>query len=77
VVPLRPALAQWPRGAGGLEGCGVGGVAAGGAGAASPGRRPADRLQGFYEAVVTQGMADYNAGRPPFQDLEGAWWPPG
>jgi hypothetical protein len=31
-----------------------------------------DRVRGFYEAVVTQGMAAYNAGRPPFQELEGA-----
>jgi DSBA-like thioredoxin domain len=31
-----------------------------------------DRVRGFYEAVVTQGMADYHGGRPPFQDLEGA-----
>jgi len=26
----------------------------------------------FYEAVVTGGVADYQAGRPPFQDLAGA-----
>jgi hypothetical protein len=31
-----------------------------------------DGVRGFYEAVVTQAMAAYNAGRPPFQDLEGA-----
>jgi hypothetical protein len=31
-----------------------------------------DGVRGFYEAVVTRGVADYNAGRPPFQDLEGA-----
>jgi hypothetical protein len=31
-----------------------------------------DGVRGFYEAVVTGGVADYNAGRPPFQDLEGA-----
>jgi Mycothiol-dependent nitroreductase Rv2466c len=31
-----------------------------------------DGVRGFYEAVVTQGMADYNAGRAPFQELEGA-----
>jgi hypothetical protein len=31
-----------------------------------------DRVRGFYEAVVAQGMAAYNAGRPPFQELEGA-----
>ncbi len=31
-----------------------------------------DRVRGFYEALVTQGVAGYNAGRPPFQDLEGA-----
>ena len=31
-----------------------------------------DGVRGFYEAVVTQGMAAYNAGRPPFQELEGA-----
>jgi hypothetical protein len=31
-----------------------------------------DAVRGFYEAVVTQGMAGYTAGRPPFQDLEGA-----
>ena len=31
-----------------------------------------DGVRGFYEAVVTQGMAAYNASRPPFQDLEGA-----
>lgn len=31
-----------------------------------------DRVRGFYEAVVSQGVAAYNAGRPPFQDLEGA-----
>ena len=31
-----------------------------------------DRVRGFYEAVVTQGMAAYHAGRPPFQELEGA-----
>ena len=30
-----------------------------------------DGVRGFYEAVVTGGVADYNAGRPPFQDLEG------
>ena len=29
-------------------------------------------VRGFYEAVVTQAMAAYNAGRPPFQELEGA-----
>jgi 2-hydroxychromene-2-carboxylate isomerase len=29
-------------------------------------------VRGFYEAIVTRGMADYQAGRPPFQDLEGA-----
>jgi hypothetical protein len=31
-----------------------------------------DGVRRFYEAVVTRGVADYNAGRPPFQDLEGA-----
>jgi hypothetical protein len=31
-----------------------------------------DQVRGFYEAVVAQGMAAYNAGRPPFQELEGA-----
>jgi hypothetical protein len=31
-----------------------------------------DKVRGFYEALVTRGVADYNAGRPPFQDLEGA-----
>jgi hypothetical protein len=31
-----------------------------------------DKVRGFYEAVVTRGVADYNAGRPPFQDLSGA-----
>jgi hypothetical protein len=31
-----------------------------------------DGVRGFYEAVVTQGMAAYNAGRPPFEKLEGA-----
>jgi 2-hydroxychromene-2-carboxylate isomerase len=31
-----------------------------------------DGVQRFYEAVVTSGVADYQAGRPPFQDLEGA-----
>jgi hypothetical protein len=31
-----------------------------------------DGVRGFYEAVVTSGVADYNAGRPPFQKLEGA-----
>jgi hypothetical protein len=31
-----------------------------------------DGVRGFYEAVVTRGVVDYNAGRPPFQDLEGA-----
>jgi hypothetical protein len=31
-----------------------------------------DGVGGFYEAVVIQAMAAYNAGRPPFQELEGA-----
>jgi len=31
-----------------------------------------DGVRGFYEAVITGGVADFNAGRPPFQDLEGA-----
>jgi 2-hydroxychromene-2-carboxylate isomerase len=31
-----------------------------------------DGVRRFYEAVVTGGVADYNAGRPPFQELEGA-----
>jgi hypothetical protein len=31
-----------------------------------------DKVRGFYEAVVTRGVVDYNAGRPPFQDLSGA-----
>jgi hypothetical protein len=31
-----------------------------------------DRVRGFYEAVVTQGMAAYNTGRPPFQQLAAA-----
>jgi mycothiol-dependent nitroreductase-like protein len=31
-----------------------------------------DRVCGFYEAVVAQEMAAYNAGRPPFQELEAA-----
>jgi hypothetical protein len=31
-----------------------------------------DRVGGFYEAVVSQGLAAYNAGRPPFQELEAA-----
>jgi len=31
-----------------------------------------DGVRGFYEAVVTGGVADYQAGRPPFQDLAGA-----
>ena len=31
-----------------------------------------DGVRGFYEAVVTGGVADYQAGRPPFQDLESA-----
>jgi hypothetical protein len=30
------------------------------------------RVRGFYEAVVTEGLAAFNAGRPPFQELEGA-----
>jgi hypothetical protein len=30
-----------------------------------------DGVRGFYEAAVTQGIAAYNAGRPPFQELEG------
>jgi 2-hydroxychromene-2-carboxylate isomerase len=29
-------------------------------------------VRGFYDAVVTGGVADYQAGRPPFQDLTGA-----
>jgi hypothetical protein len=29
-------------------------------------------VRGFYEAVVASGIADYHAGRPPFQDLAGA-----
>jgi DSBA-like thioredoxin domain len=29
-------------------------------------------VRGFYEAVVGQGVAAYNARRPPFQELEGA-----
>ncbi len=28
--------------------------------------------RGFYEALLTQGVAAYNAGRPPFADLEDA-----
>jgi hypothetical protein len=31
-----------------------------------------DGVRGFYEAVVTQATAAYNAGRPPFQELEAA-----
>jgi hypothetical protein len=31
-----------------------------------------DGVRGFYEAVVTQGMAAYNTGRPPFQQLDAA-----
>jgi hypothetical protein len=31
-----------------------------------------DGVRGFYEAVVTRGMVAYNAGRPPFLELEGA-----
>jgi hypothetical protein len=31
-----------------------------------------DGVGGFYKAVVIQAMAAYNAGRPPFQELEGA-----
>jgi hypothetical protein len=31
-----------------------------------------DGVRGFYEAVVGQGVAAYNAGRPPFQELESA-----
>jgi hypothetical protein len=31
-----------------------------------------DGVRRFYEAVVTSGVADYNARRPPFQNLEGA-----
>jgi hypothetical protein len=31
-----------------------------------------DGVRGFYKAVVTSGVAEYNAGRPRFQDLEGA-----
>ena len=31
-----------------------------------------DRVRGFYETVVTQAMTAYNAGRPPFQELEEA-----
>jgi hypothetical protein len=31
-----------------------------------------DQVHGFYEAVVTQALASFNAGRPPFQELEGA-----
>ena len=31
-----------------------------------------DGVRGIYEAVVTSGVADYHAGRPPFQDLAGA-----
>jgi hypothetical protein len=30
-----------------------------------------DGVRSFYEALVTQAVADYNAGRPPFRDLEG------
>jgi len=35
-------------------------------------RENPDGVRGFYEAVVTSGVADYHAGRPPFQDLAGA-----
>jgi hypothetical protein len=31
-----------------------------------------DGVRGFYEALVTSGVAAYNTGRPPFQELEGA-----
>ena len=31
-----------------------------------------DGVHRFYEAVGTRGVADYQAGRPPFQDLAGA-----
>ncbi len=31
-----------------------------------------DGVRGFYEALATQAVAAYNAGRPPFQDLQGA-----
>ena len=31
-----------------------------------------DGVHRFYEAVGTRGLADYQAGRPPFQDLAGA-----
>jgi hypothetical protein len=31
-----------------------------------------DGVRGFYEAVITSGVAAYDAGRPPFQELEGA-----
>jgi hypothetical protein len=30
-----------------------------------------DGVRRFYEALVTNGVADYNARRPPFQDLDG------
>jgi hypothetical protein len=31
-----------------------------------------DGVRGFYEALVTQSLAGYSAGGPPFQDLRGA-----
>jgi Mycothiol-dependent nitroreductase Rv2466c len=31
-----------------------------------------DQVRGFYEALLTQSLAAYNAGRPPFKDLYGA-----
>lgn len=31
-----------------------------------------DGVGGFYEALIIQGVAAYNHGRPPFADLEGA-----
>jgi len=31
-----------------------------------------DGVRGFYEALITQSLAAYNAGGPPFQDLQGA-----
>jgi hypothetical protein len=29
-------------------------------------------VRGFYEALIPRAVADYHAGRPPFQQLEGA-----
>jgi hypothetical protein len=72
LASLQPAAARWSRWPGGLEGCRLGASLRAVRVMQALELDDPGALRRFYEALVPRAVADYHAGRPPFQQLEGA-----